>query len=91
MEQTSLIMRNDTLLGVCQAIGDDFGFSPLLLRVPFAACLLLNPLLVVGVYLGLGVLVLASRWVYPSRRSAARVEAGPAQPANEAEPLQIAA
>jgi phage shock protein C len=92
MEQTSLIMRNDTLLGICQAIGEDFGFSPVLLRVPFAVCLLLNPLLVVGTYFGLGALVLVSRWAYPSRRAAAS-PAGPAtaQAANEAEPMPIAA
>lgn len=93
MEQTSLIMRNDTLLGICQAIGEDFGFSPVLLRVPFAACLLLNPLLVVGTYLGLGVLVFVSRWAYPSRRAAAPLDAAPAsaEAANEAQPMPIAA
>jgi phage shock protein C len=89
MEQTNLIMRNDTLLGVCQAIGDDLGFNPLLLRVPFAACLLLNPLLVVGTYFGLGALVFVSRWAYPSRAPAAA--AAPADALEAMAPLPIAA
>ena len=31
--QTSLIARDDTFLGVCQALGDDLGFNPLWLRL----------------------------------------------------------
>jgi phage shock protein C len=93
MEQapTNLILRNDTILGVCQGIGDDFGFSPMLLRVPFAVCLLLNPYIVVGTYLGLGALVLASRLLYPNRRRGAAAVAKPAEaaeaPAQEALPI----
>lgn len=81
---TNLILRNDTILGVCQAIGDDFGFSPLLLRVPFAVCLLLNPYLVVATYFGLGALVLGSRLLFPSRRRAAEPAVEPAPEAASA-------
>ena len=35
----SIIARDDTLLGVCQAIGEDFGFHPNFLRVLFAGIL----------------------------------------------------
>jgi phage shock protein C len=94
MEQapTNLILRNDTILGVCQGIGEDFGFSPMLLRVPFAVCLLLNPYVVVGTYLGLGALVLASRLLYPNRpRGAAAAVAKPVEAAAEREALPIAA
>lgn len=95
MEQapTNLMLRNDTILGVCQGIGDDFGFSPMLLRVPFAVCLLLNPYLVVGTYMGLGALVLVSRLIYPNRRRgtaaavAEPVEAAAQTPAREALPI----
>ena len=31
--QTPLPLRNDTILGVCEAIGQDFGFNPLWLRL----------------------------------------------------------
>lgn len=90
--QPSLIMRNDTILGVCQAIGDDFGFSPMFLRVPFAVLLLLNPIAVVGAYFGLGALVLVSRLAFPDRRraGAAPLAAAGEAPA-EAEPMAIAA
>ena len=30
----SIIARDDTLLGVCFALGEDFGFNPVYLRVP---------------------------------------------------------
>ena len=33
----ALPMRPHTILGVCEAIGEDFGFNPVLLRIPFAA------------------------------------------------------
>jgi hypothetical protein len=52
-------------LGVCEAIGEDFGFSPVLLRVPFAATVLYSPTLAIAAYLGLGAVVLASRLLFP--------------------------
>jgi phage shock protein PspC (stress-responsive transcriptional regulator) len=94
--QPSLIARDHTLLGVCEAIGEDFGFNPIFLRVPLAALLLLNPAAVIGTYLALGVLVLLTRWISPNPRPAAAtrpaVAAGPAPAANEvAEDLAVAA
>ena len=67
MEATteSLIRRDDTFLGVCQALGEDFGFNPVFLRIAFAAPLIFAPMLVIEIYLGLGVLVLASRLLAP--------------------------
>jgi phage shock protein C len=92
--QPSLIARDHTLLGVCEAIGEDFGFNPMFLRVPFAALLLLSPTAVVATYLALGVLVLLTRWIAPNPRPAAgaRPAAAPAPAANEvAEELAVAA
>jgi phage shock protein PspC (stress-responsive transcriptional regulator) len=94
--QPSLIARDHTLLGVCEAIGEDFGFNPLFLRVPFAALLLLSPTAVIGAYLALGLLVLLTRLVAPNPRSAAdsrpAAAAEPAAAANEtAEELAVAA
>jgi phage shock protein C len=94
--QPSLIARDHTLLGVCEALGEDFGFNPVFLRVPLAALLLLNPAAVIGTYLALGVLVLLTRWISPNPRPAAEARpalaAEPAPAANEsAEDMAVAA
>ncbi len=78
--QPSLIARDHTILGVCEALGEDFGFNPMFLRVPLAALLLLNPTAVVCTYLALGVLVLLTRWIAPNPRPAVRPAAA-AEPA----------
>ncbi|HEX8238658.1 MAG TPA: PspC domain-containing protein [Allosphingosinicella sp.] len=70
--------RDHTLLGVCEALGEDLGFNPLFLRVPLAVCLLLNPVAVFATYAALGVLVAFTRFVAPAPREAAVVEAAPA-------------
>ena len=36
-KQTALPFRSDTMLGVCQALGEDFGFHPNILRIAFAS------------------------------------------------------
>jgi len=66
---TNLVMRNDTILGVCEAIGQDFGFNPNWLRIAFCAPVYWNPGLVLAVYLGLGVLVAATRFAFPDRHA----------------------
>jgi phage shock protein PspC (stress-responsive transcriptional regulator) len=74
--QTNPIARSDTLLGVCQAIGDDFGFNPIWLRLAFALPLMFFPVGVFSAYLGLGVIVMISRLlVRGPRRSKAAPEA----------------
>ncbi len=60
--------RNDTLLGVCEALGQDFGFNPLWLRIAFALPLIWNPVAVIGAYLALGVVVMLSRLIAPNKR-----------------------
>ena len=86
----NLFFRNDTVFGVCEALGEDFGFNPTWLRVAFAAPLIFNPTLVIGAYLATGALVLASRILFPVRlrkpRRAKAQAAAPTQaqlPANE--------
>jgi phage shock protein PspC (stress-responsive transcriptional regulator) len=69
--QPALPMRDHTVLGVCEGLGEDFGFNPLWLRILFAAPLIWHPLYVVGAYLALGLVVLVSRLLVPSRRAAA--------------------
>jgi phage shock protein PspC (stress-responsive transcriptional regulator) len=73
--QPSVFARDHTLLGVCEAIGEDLGFNPVFLRLAFAVGLFLNPLAVLAAYAGLGALVAFTRLVAPDPRSAARPEA----------------
>ena len=62
---TPLPLRNDTILGVCEAIGEDFGFNPLWLRLAFIAPLFIEPVMTIAVYAALGVVVAASRYFFP--------------------------
>jgi len=66
--ETPLPLRGDTFLGVCEAIGQDLGFHPNWLRIPFAALILWNPVVIVGLYLGLGAVVAAARWYFPAEQ-----------------------
>ena len=68
---TPLPLRNDTLLGVCEAIGQDFGFNPMWLRIAFCAPIYWNPAVVVGAYFALGLVVLATRFAFPDRQAQA--------------------
>jgi len=67
----ALPFRADTMLGVCEAIGEDFGFHPNWLRVVFAALVLWNPVAIFSIYLGLGAAVALSRWLHPKPVAAA--------------------
>ena len=69
--QVALPLRSHTILGVCEAVGEDFGFNPIFLRVPFAAAVLWNPLYAIGAYLALGLVVLASRLLFPAMKAKA--------------------
>ena len=61
----SIVARDDTLLGVCFALGEDFGFNPLYLRILFAAILFWSPAGAFGLYALLGAIVGFSRWIAP--------------------------
>ena len=84
----SPIRRPHTILGVCEALGDDFGFNPLFLRIALAAGLFFSATWVIAAYLGLGAIVAVSRWVSPvpsiTPVAAVLVDAGE-------EPLRLAA
>jgi phage shock protein C len=68
--QVALPLRSHTILGVCEAIGEDFGFNPTFLRVPLAASVLYSPTYAIGAYFLLGIVVLASRLLFPKRKAA---------------------
>ena len=88
----SLIRRDDTFLGVCQALGEDFGFNPVFLRIAFALPVIFAPVAVIATYLGLGVVVLISRILAPRpKRKLAAVQAIETVEAPRAEaPAQVA-
>ena len=63
--KTPLLNRSDTLLGVCEGLGRDFGFHPNILRIAFGVGLMWNPIAVIGTYLALGLAVYGARFLFP--------------------------
>ncbi|MFN3727069.1 MAG: PspC domain-containing protein [Allosphingosinicella sp.] len=94
---TNLLLRDDTFFGVCQGIGEDLGFNPNILRVAFAPLLFFSWQAAIGLYIGLGLLVLTTRLIAPNPKVAKTAKPAVAEPvdreaeASEAEPLPIAA
>ena len=83
-KQVALPLRSHTILGVCEAIGEDFGFNPVYLRVPFAASVLVSPFWAIATYFALGAVVLLSRLVFPSPKHL--VDDTAAEPSSVAQP-----
>jgi len=57
--------RPDTFFGVCEAIGQDFGFNANYLRIAFGLGVFASPVAVVGIYVVLGLAVVVSRLTAP--------------------------
>ena len=79
--------RPETILGVCEALGDDFGISGHWFRAALFPLVLVFPWQTVAAYFGLALLVLVSRIAFPDRRKviATRLpETQPSDPAEEA-------
>ena len=85
-----VLRRPHTILGVCEAIGEDFGFNPLILRVLFAAGLFYNAVLVIGLYFAVGGIVALSRWIAPVPMADPAPEA-PVHGSNDQQAYQLAA
>ena len=88
---TPLPLRNDTILGVCEAIGRDFGFNPLWLRLAFIAPLFFAPTVTIRAYFGLGAVVGLINWFSPDQPAAQQVVEVMATTIEEDEALPIAA
>ncbi len=65
--QTPLPLRHDTILGVCEAIGQDFGFNPMWLRLAFIAPVFIAPTAAIAAYLALGAVVAATHHFFPNK------------------------
>lgn len=98
--QPSPLARDDTLLGVCAALGEDLGFNPMYLRIALGVGLLWNPVVMIGGYVAAAVVIAVSRWFVPNTLPAfadASVAGEPAAVAarpegdNDAEALAAAA
>lgn len=70
----SIMARDDTVLGVCFAIGQDFGFNELYLRLLFAVVLFWSPVAAFAGYAILGAIVAFARWVAPDPLTAKTAE-----------------
>jgi len=72
--QVALPLRSHTILGACEAVGEDFGFNPVLLRIPFAAMVLYSPVWAIGGYFALAGVVLVSRFLFPKAKTSTPAE-----------------
>jgi phage shock protein C len=59
--------RPDTMFGICEALGQDFGVNPLWIRLAFVPAIFFAPFAALAAYVGLGVVVLASRLIFPAK------------------------
>src|SRR5215210_794942 len=82
--EPALPLRGDTILGVCEALGQDFGFNANYLRIALASLVLWNSFAAIGIYLALGAAVAVSRWIYPAPRQIAAPEVAPPAPSHTA-------
>ena len=92
---TNLFRRHDTFFGICEAVGQDFGFNPLYLRLAFIAPLFFFPVQTFAAYFALGGIVLMSRLLFPNKAAAAETPAlaapEPAPSEEKAEEFALAA
>ena len=89
--QPSLIRRQHTVLGVCEGIGEDLGFNPVVLRILFAGGVYFAPLAVIGTYFFLGGALALARWAYPVPTASPALPSQATDSQNDAEELKIAA
>jgi len=67
--QPSLFARDHTFFGVCEGLGEDFGFNPLYLRIALPVPLFFFPAETIGTYAAAGLVVLLSRLLFPHPRA----------------------
>ena len=80
-----LPLRNDTMLGVCAGLGEEFGFSPNYLRVAIASLFLVSFKIAIGIYLALGIALAVGRLLFPAKPVSAAEDSVRQVEANDAE------
>ena len=80
--------RKDNLLGICHAIGEDFGFNPMFLRIPLAVGIIFSAKWTLIAYAAMGVAVLASRLLTRRKRAPKIVVLREQAPVTVAEPTE---
>ena len=65
MASSAPLYRDDTIFGVCQALGEDFGFNPNWPRAALGVGLLFAPVATIIGYGAVGLLVGITRWFVP--------------------------
>lgn len=70
--------HQDNLFGICNALGEDFGFNPLWLRLALATAFLFRPEITVAGYFAVGAIILATRLAFPNPKAAADTRPAPA-------------
>lgn len=80
--------RPEPIFGVCEALGDDFGFNPNWLRFGLAPFIFWNPFATFAAYFAVGAVVLAVRLLFPDVRASEQVEVERVEAEQE---LQLAA
>lgn len=66
-------VQKDNLFGVCNALGEEFGFNPLWLRIALAASFIFAPVPIILGYFAIGAVVLAARLIFPRARPSADI------------------
>lgn len=61
--------HKDNLFGICNALGEDFGFNPLWLRIVLAASFIFAPVQIISGYFAVGAAVLVSRLLFPKPKA----------------------
>ena len=77
----------DKLFGVCQAIGEDFGFNPFFLRLAMLGGMFFSLPGMVIAYAALGVTVALSRWLFPREKIETRETVTTVEPEFMARPI----
>lgn len=87
-----LPLRHDTMFGVCEGLGEEFGFHPNWLRLGLVAPLFFWPALTVAAYFALGGVLAFARWIVPVATPPAPVAVpAPLAEEREADEYRIAA
>lgn len=89
-----LPLRHDTMFGVCEGLGEEFGFHANWLRLGLVAPLFFWPTLTIAAYFALGGVLALARWMVPSAaatQAPVAVIPAPSAGAPEADDYRLAA